>query len=45
MTNIILFGKYEKKKMILMAATHPQKNGTETCLPLCHIIFPFNCTF
>jgi len=28
---------------ILMAATHPKKVGTETCLPL--FTFPFTCTF
>jgi len=41
---IIVFCKYEQIS-ILMAATHPKKVGTETCLPLCHVTFPFNYTF
>jgi len=41
LTNIIVFRKYELI-LILNAATHPKKVGTETCLPLCHITFPFN---
>jgi len=25
-----------------MVATHSKRVGTEACLPLCHITFPFN---